>query len=294
MVRGSFRWARLALSFLLVAAGWAGNAHGDPRFDEGNAVRAQFETIRLSINALDVNGVLSALADDASVWTSLDGRAAGLEAIRASLAKRFAGRAKNTYSTTPPRILLEPEQAWVYSEWKWGNEKGAQIARLNPSGGRWRVDRLDLDGKTQQVPEGDFDPRTPVARLLETIATMEQAATAFAEGDFATLERFLRPDFVFVDESGRLYEAPDSFIVAALTGAPDGVDREKMTLYVSWNTNSAIAFQEIKGQRVSLLLIREGGRWQVAQASLSTPIESLAVSPRERLATTWAALRLRE
>jgi hypothetical protein len=275
----------------MVAVVSTAGVRADPRFDDGNAVATRFEKIRVSLNALDATGLLTVLSDGASLWTLVDGRVDGADAIRGSLARRFAGRAKNAYRSTPPRVLLERDWAWVYSAWEWDGDRGVQIARLSPSEGTWRVDRLDLDGKTAQVPDGDFDPRTPVARITEAIAMMERAATAFADGDFAALERLLRPDFAFYDGDGRLYEAPDSFIVAALTGAPDGVSKERMTLYLSWSTDLAVAFQEVGGKRVSLLLVRSGGGWQIAKASLSVPVETLTVSPRGLLATVWATLR---
>lgn len=270
-------------------ATWGGTLGADPHFEEGNAVVAQFERLRSALNALDVDGVVAALAEEAVVWTTPDGRVEGAEAIRASLAKRFAGRPKNAYRATPSRVLLTREATWLVVAWEWNGEKGTLIARR--SGGSRRFDRLDLEGGTLNRPEGDFDPRLVVAHLSEAVAMMEQAATAFREGDLVTLERLLRPDFAFYDRDGRLYEAPESFIVAALTPIPKGVEKEKMTLYLSWSTNRAVAFQEVEGRRISLLLMRSGGRWQVARASLSTPLETLVVSPRGRLATTWAALR---
>lgn len=283
------RW-RFAFA-LTVGVALGSVAQADPRFDDGDDVTERFRTISEAMSALDTEPLLMTLSLDASIWTALDGRVQGVETIRNALAKRFAGRAKNAYRSTPPRVLLEQDRAWLVSEWEWDGETGIQIARLADIDGEWRVDRLDLDGKTAQVPDGDFDPRTPVAHLSETIETMERAATAFADGDFAMLERLLRPDFQFLDSAGRLYEAPDSFIVAAFTAPPDGVDKDKMTLYVSWNTDLAIAFQVVGGTRVSLQLVRFGGQWQVAKASLSEPLEALAAAPSGRLATTWASLR---
>lgn len=268
---------------------WVGLVWADPRFEEGNAVATQFERLRGALDVLDVDGVVGVLAEGGVLWTAIDGRVEGVEAIRASLTKRFAGHPRNAYHVTPPRIFLANEGAWVVADWEWDGEKGTLIARR--SGKDKRFDRLDLDGETRNRPSDDFDPQPVVSHLSEAIAMMEQAATAFREGDFAALERLLRPDFVFYDRDGRVYEAPESFIIAALTPVPRGVDKDKMTLYLSWSTGRAVAFQEVEGRRVSLLLTRSGGPWQVAQASLSVPLEMLAVSPRGRLAIIWAALR---
>ncbi|MBM3215998.1 hypothetical protein FJZ36_13900 [Candidatus Poribacteria bacterium] len=290
------RWARVprlarALAALVLIASASGT-RADPRFDAAVEVSRLGGSVGDALNALDADAFVRLMTDAPdTLLIGSDFVADNLQDIALWLDARIAGHRRGTFAPSQPRVLLESPDAWLELEWTWGAESGILIALCRVVGGRWTLWKVDLDGGVRNTPQRGFDARVPHARIAGAIDMMEQAATAMTDGDFAVLERFLREDFRFTDNRGRESFAPESFIIAALTPTPRGVDKERMTLFIADGGTRAIAFQDLPDRRVSLVLQRSGGQWQVAAASLSTPLDVLPVDARRRLPAMWGRMK---
>ncbi|MBT3269127.1 nuclear transport factor 2 family protein [Candidatus Poribacteria bacterium] len=289
------RWLyALALALVVVTSA----ARADPLFDRGVALAALASQLVHAENSADPDAAVDLFAEhnDIAYYEGADEHV-GRDATLAALTARLAGLPKGALVATAPRILVEAAIGWIVVEWEWDGATGRHIARARRDGGVWRLDALDFDGDSADGPVGAFDASSATDALDGPVGMMENGAAAFAEGDQEAIESLIveeQDDFLFITEDGVRWPGIDGILMAgftaALGGVPDGISREEMTLFVGAGLGRAIAFQEIDGKRVSLQLERRD-RWRIVEASLSSPLDVLPVSPVGAVATTWANLR---
>ena len=286
-------WTLAIVGAFIVATA---SANADPLFDRGVALAALAEDFVDAESVGDVAAVMSLYAPgDSIAFFDAGDPHDGREAVEAAVTSRIVSLPKREFVATSPRVLVGAATGWIIVEWRWGNETGRHIARARRDGGAWLLDALDFDGDSADAPIAGFDGSDADSALDGPTRMMEKGAAAFAADDLAGQLAVLVDDiedFIFIDANGDRWDGVLALGHAGFARPPEELSREAMTLFVGAGLGRAIAYQVVDGQTTSLLMERRNG-WQVVEASLSLPLDTLPVSPAGATATTWAELRRR-
>ena len=283
--------ATLILPMLL---SWA-TARADFVYEDGIQIADRVGLMQRALRNSSALNYLSAYADAPDpTFYSNGNRSVGKAAIQPALTARIAARAGDTFTATNPRVWIDGSDAWCFFDYEWGAESGRQLVLLEQFAGNWSATGVDFDGDTLQAPPPTFNASQAVAEIGAVVETLRLASAALEPLNMDELEPLIdAPNFEFTDEGGKTWFAAEALLRMAFAAIPNSIGEDKMTLLMSNGTSRATAFQDVGGQRMSLALRRNTGRWQIVAASLSAELDTLAVSPKGRLVTTWASLRQR-
>ena len=280
----------LAAGLMLAAV----TARADPLFERGVALAELAGDLVAAESAGDVAAVMAlyGAGDGIAYYDGRDSHV-GRDAVEAAVAARVVSLPKRDFIATAPRVLVGAATGWIFVEWEWGGESGRHVARARREGGSWLLGALDFDGTSADMPIAGFDASDASGAIDGPTQMMEDGAAAFAAEDQAGQLAVIVEDvadFVFIDADGDRWTGVLALGWAGFAEPPEGLSREAMTLFVGAGVGRAIAFQDVDGQRTSLLMERRNG-WRVVEASMSVPLDVLDVSPAGKLMTTWGALR---